>query len=398
MENLLGIVKEKEKEWIELRRRLHACAEVGFFTQKTQEIIKERLEKLGIKAQPIGKAGLVCVLGADKKGDALLLRADMDALPFDEKSGEKFSAKNGCMHACGHDIHTTILLGVAELLKKRETSLPTPVKLLFQPAEEILQGAHDCVENGVLLSPKVNRAAALHVAVGLPLETGSVIVPNAGVSAPAADFFTIKITGKACHGSAPQNGLDALTAGAHILLALQEIIAREISVSTPAVLTVGKMQAGKTGNAIADTAVLEGSLRAFDDSVHSFIKKRVETVAKKIASAFRMRAKITFLGGCPCLINDENMRRDLLKCIGQVFDERLILTQKEFENSDIVKKSGGSEDFAVFSQKVPSIFFSLAAGNSQEGYEYPLHSPKVRFDEKAIAYGVAALASLALNK
>ena len=128
------------------------------------------------------------------------------------------------------------------------------------------------------------------------------------MSAPAADFFKIEIVGKACHGSAPQNGLDALTLGARIVLALQEIIAREISVSTPAVLTVGKMQAGNASNAIADKTVLEGTLRAFDDGVRAFIKKRIQTIVKNLALAFRMKATVTFLGGCPCLINDEKMR------------------------------------------------------------------------------------------
>jgi hippurate hydrolase len=396
MKEILKAAKCMQKELAENRRKIHAYAEVGFGVEQTNAFIKERLERIGLSVKKIGRAGLACVINEKGKGNALLLRADTDALLIKERSGEKFAAKNGCMHACGHDMHAAILLGVARVLKEREHLLKTPVKLLFQPAEEILSGAKDCVEFGVLTEPKVDRAAALHVAINVPFETGTVIVPSVGVSAPAADYFQVQIKGKGCHGSAPQNGIDPLIAAAHILLALQEINARELSAHEPAVLTIGIMKGGDAGNAIAETAVLEGTLRAFDDQVRERIKKRILEMSQQIAKCFRAKAIVRFFSGCPCLVNDEKMRENFLKCVGQVFDERLILRVDDMQGGDLKRKSGGSEDFAVISQKVPSVFFSLAAGEQAKGYREPLHSPKARFDENAMPYGVAALSALAL--
>lgn len=378
------------------RRFLHRQAEVGFELFETGKFVRSKLEEMGYVPVPCGKAGLLVTVGKARGKKALLLRADMDALPVWEKTGLSYAAKNGNMHACGHDLHTAMLLGAARLLKKNEAFLQGEIKLLFQPAEEILEGAKDCIEAGVLEAPEVGGAAMLHVMTAVPFRTGHILLSSAGVTAPAADYFTVEIKGKACHGSTPQNGVDALTAAAYILLALQEIPAREISAASPIVLTVGKMEGGSAGNAIADRAALRGTLRAFDEEVREKAKKRIREIAETVAKTFRAKARVEFGGGCPTLQNDGGM---------VAFTEEKLRFYLGKENvsaaaalpGGVVQRSGGSEDFAYISRKVPSVMLAIAAGNSEEGYVYPLHHPKARFDEEALVYGAAAFACLALE-
>ena len=227
------------------RRWLHKNAETGFDLNKTLLFVKTQLEKAGCAPKPCGRAGLLVSIGTARKNanKTFLLRADMDALPIREETELPFASRNGNMHACGHDMHTAMLLGAATLLKKHEKELCGRVTLLFQPAEELLEGAKDILGSGALDDPKPHAAMMLHVLTDTQLPTGTILLPPPGVSAPAADFFEVRVRGKACHGSAPQNGVDALSAAAHILVALQEVSAREIPAGEGAVLTVGKMQA-----------------------------------------------------------------------------------------------------------------------------------------------------------
>lgn len=234
-----------------------------------------------------------------------------------------------------------------------------------------------------------------HVLTATPLPTGTLIVAQ-GTSAPAADFFRITVKGKSCHGSAPQNGVDALTAAAHIIVALQELSARELSVSNPAVLTVGTCQAGKAGNVIADTAELNGTLRAFDERVRAQVKKRISEISRSIAKAFRTTAKTQYGGGCPTLVNDEKLALFTLETLRKTLGKNYILSAAEIGGA-ITERNGGSEDFAYISQRVPSVMLALAAGEEKDGYGYPLHHPKVRFDERALPVGAAAYAAVAFG-
>ncbi len=393
MEKLLNEAQALKKELIEIRRYLHKNAEVGFALDKTQNYIQKQLENMGITAQKCGKAGITALLGKST-GKTFLLRADMDALPIPERSGELFSAKNGNMHACGHDLHATMLLGAARLLKAQEKTLNGRVKLLFQPAEEILEGAKDVLKSGVLANPKVDGAMMLHVMTGNALPVGTAVVASQGVSAPAADYFTITVQGKGCHGSAPWNGVDALTVGARILLGLQELSARELSPSQTAVLTVGSIKAGSAGNAICDGAELSGTIRAFDEGVREYLKKRMKAIAENTAKAFRARAKITYQGGCPTLVNDGKLSALVYKTAGTV-SSRVYFSADL--TGDAKENSGGSEDFAYISHEVPSVMVALAAGEDKKGYTYPLHHPKVKFDEDVLPIGAALYAYSALE-
>ncbi|MBO7298074.1 MAG: amidohydrolase [Clostridia bacterium] len=393
MENLLKQAKDLQEDLVKIRRDLHECAETGFALTQTLALVRGELKKLGYTPQKCGRAGLIATVGKGAK--CFLLRADMDALKISEKSGERFACKNGNMHACGHDLHTAMLLGATRLLKANEDKLNGQVKLLFQPAEEILEGAKNVLNAGVLKNPKVHAAMALHVATGVELVTGTAVVAS-GVSAPAADYFAIEVQGKGCHGSTPWNGIDALTVAARILLALQEIHARELPLAHSAVLTVGAIEGGKTGNAICDCALLHGTLRAFDEGVREKIKMRVKEIAKKIAKAFGAKAKVVYGGGCPTLLNDKDLSVFALNKARELLGKKSAFSVAELSGGERAK-NGGSEDFAYITHEVPSVMVSLAAGEKGKGYEYPLHHPKVTFDESALCVGAALYAHIAIE-
>ena len=378
-----------EKELIAFRRYLHANAEVGFSMDKTLAFIEEKLRGMGYTPQKCGKAGWVVTVGRGEK--RVLLRADIDGLPIAEKTGLSYACKNGRMHACGHDMHTAMLLGAAKLLKEREEELNGEIRLLFQPAEELLEGAKDCIESGAI--DGVKAACMIHVLTALDLPMSAIIVSSEGVSAPAADFFEIEILGKGCHGSAPWKGVDALTVAARILLGLEEISAREISPASPFVLTVGSVSAGEAQNALSNCAVLRGTLRAFDEETRVFAKRRMEQIAKNTAQAFRARARVRYGGGCPTLVNDGEASRIALSSAKELVGEKLAFTSQQL-GSDVKKNSGGSEDFAYIASKVPSVMIGLVAGSREQGYVYPLHHPKVRFDESVLLLGAELYASV----
>lgn len=305
-EQILQEAKALQEEIKSHRLWLHTHAETGFDLTETKPYVKSALTEMGYAVHECGKAGLVTTVGKPG-GKVLLLRADMDALPIAEEADVDFACKNGRMHACGHDMHTAMLLGAAKILKAHESELGGTVKLMFQPAEEIFEGSKDMIASGVLENPRPDAALMIHVAAGMPLPAGTVVVSAPGVSAPAADYFTIRVHGKGCHGSAPQNGIDPLTAAAHILIALQEIHARELSASDEAVLTIGTFHAGEAGNVIPDTATMGGTIRTYDEKTRAYLKERMTAIAQSIAEAFRASAEVSFGSGCPTLVNDKDL-------------------------------------------------------------------------------------------
>lgn len=387
METILDEAKKLQNELIGHRRYLHEHAEVGFDLPKTYDYIKSTLQSYGYTPKKCGKAGLIATVGR-KSGKTILLRADIDGLPITEKTGLAYACKNGRMHACGHDLHATMLLGTAKLLKAHEKELKGKVKLLFQPAEELLEGAKDVLEGGLLDEPKPDVAVMLHVLTGVPIPTGTAVVASGGVSAPAADFFHIKVQGKGCHGAAPWNGVDALTVASHILLGLQEISARELPAATPAILTVGTVQSEGADNAIADSAILKGTLRSFDEKVRKMVKKRMEQISKNIAKAFRATAETIYNGGCPTLINDEKISLFVEETLKKTLGVEKVFSSNDL-GGDVRANSGGSEDFAYISHKIPSVMVALGAGQQDKGYPYPLHHPKAAFDEGVLWIGSA---------
>ncbi|MDO5383084.1 MAG: M20 family metallopeptidase [Eubacteriales bacterium] len=381
------------------RRFLHTHAETGFNLTETVAYVKKELEEMGYEPMECGKAGLVAIAGGKKEGKVFLIRGDMDALPIKEEADVDFPSENGCMHACGHDMHTSMMLGAARLLKRHEDEIEGTVKLMFQPAEEIFEGSKDMIKSGLLKNPEVDAALMIHVMAGMPFAPGTVIVSSPGVSAPAADYFEIKVKGKGCHGSMPNNGVDPLNAAAHILIALQEIHARELSMSDQAVLTIGTFHGGTAANAIPDSVVMGGSIRTYDEETRSFIKTRMEEIATGVARSFRAEAEITYGSGCPTLINDKDVSLCAEKYVKELLGQGRAFSVAELNAMSGGKssKSAGSEDFAYVSQEVPSIMLALAAGQPEKGYSYPQHHPKVKFDESVLSGGSAVYAYTAMR-
>lgn len=374
---------------------LHTHAETGFDLTETKPYVKSTLTEMGYTVQECGKAGLVTTVGKPG-GKVILLRADMDALPIAEEADVDFACKNGRMHACGHDMHTAMLLGAAKILKAHESELDGMVKLMFQPAEEIFEGSKDMIASGVLENPRPDAALMIHVAAGMPLPAGTVVVSAPDVSAPAADYFTIRVHGKGCHGSAPQNGIDPLTAAAHILIALQEIHARELSASDEAVLTIGTFHAGEAGNVIPDTATMGGTIRTYDEKTRAYLKERMTAIAKNVAEAFRASAEVSFGSGCPTLVNDKDLSEKVTGYLKDLLGVNRAFTTAEL-NGGKPARGGGSEDFAYVSHEVPSLMLALAAGEPSKGYVYPQHHPKVKFDESVLSTGAAVFVDCALQ-
>ena len=397
-EIILSESLELQEKLVEIRRHLHSHPELGFDLQETYQFVHDQLVQMGYAPHKYGKMGLIATVGPTS-GSTILLRADMDSLPIQEETPLDFASSSGCMHACGHDMHTTMLLGAAELLKKHENELKGQVVLCFQPAEELLEGAKDMIEAGVLRDTTPDAALMIHVTVGMPFETGTVVVCDGGVSAPAADYFEIHIQGTGCHGAMPQLGVDPITVASHIVTSLQEIHARELSMFDDAVLTIGSLHAGKAANAIPDTAELSGTMRAYDEEVRNFIKKRMAEIISNIATAFRTEATLEFTSGCPTLLNDATLSRDVTKYMKELLGSQHAFTKNELLShlNNKSTKATGSEDFAYFSHKVPSIMLAIAAGNADTGCNYPLHHPEVTFDESVLSIGSAVYAYNAMR-
>ena len=400
--NLLAQAQADKDLIVNDRRNLHRHPGTGFDIPYSVEYVTKALTEMGYDPQPCGKAGVVALAGGKKPGKVFMIRADMDALPICEESGEEFSSEvPGKMHACGHDNHTAMLLEAARLLKKHEEEICGTIKLDFQPAEEIFLGADDMIQAGVLENPHVDAAMMIHVAAGIPLPAGMVLGNSAGVSMAACDFFDVTVKGKGAHGSAPSAGIDPIVSACTMVQAIQEIQTRELYINDEVVLTVGYFNAGATNNVIPDSAKFGGSLRTFDEEARAQVKERVAEVCEAIGKAFRTEVEVVWGHGCPTLINDA----ELAECIPGYLKEMLgpygCMTvadmAKMAPSGGRTGKAAGSEDFAFITQKVPSYAIFVGAGNPKEGYLYSQHHPKVRFDERCLPVGAAAYAQAALR-
>lgn len=380
MDNLERAIKIND-EVIKHRRYLHENPELGFDLDNTAKYVMEELKKLGYKPKEIIKNGIVCTVG---KGDkTFLLRADMDALPITENSGEKFSSKNiGKMHACGHDSHTAMLLGVAKLLKEKEEELNGTIKLMFQPAEELLLGAEKMVKAGVLENPKVNAAMMVHVYSNVDIGIGYL----KGARYASSNNFQIDIKGKGSHGAQPQNGVDPIVIGANIITAAQTLITREVPYTKSAVLTMGNFIGSGGVNIIPTNVLIEGTTRSYSNDTQKHIKKRLPEIVMGIAKSYRGEAKLNYLCDCPIQVNDENLMDKNLEYIRNLSNGRFNI----FE----IEPATGSEDFAFISSLVPSCALTLGAKVSGEEY-YPLHNSKMKLNEEAFSIGVAVLVECA---
>lgn len=372
-----------QKDLVIWRRQLHRIPEVGMSLPKTSGYVQKKLSEWHIPFEVTANGS--CVTGKlGTEGPCILLRGDMDALPLKEESGEEFASENGCMHACGHDMHTTILLGAAKVLKSHESELNGQIKLLFQPGEEMMEGAKTAIREGVLTNPFVGAAFAMHVTSLAPL--GMITFGKTPLS--SAYGFEITLTGKGGHGSSPEVCVDPITAGVQVHLALQELVARECPFGSEVSLTIGQFNAGDAPNIIPNTAVMKGTLRTFDDQLAEKLIRRITEMSQSIAQAYRVEAEVKTLYQGPVLICADEMNELALSCVkglgldGMVWDKL---------------KGTGSEDFAYIAQKVPSTYFTIGAsvGNPEEWISQ--HNPKVRFNEEILYKAVAIYSTVALT-
>ena len=387
----LNIFSEAEKLYGRMKEYssyLKNNAESGFDLEKTYNYVFDKLTQLGLSPKKCGKCGIYADVYGQKKGGLFLLRADMDALKgIDNENCEKIT------HACGHHLHTSMLLGAAEILKKNSDKLCGAVRLMFQPAEEILEGAKDMISGGVL-EPRPDAAMMIHVLSGVELPCGSVVVSSGGISAPAADFFRINVQGKGTHGALSHQGIDALSVAAYTITALNEIKARELAIDEIAAITVGKLEGAHVANVIPDNVYIEGSTRSFDEKLREKIKERICKISENIALAFRAEAEVSFIRGCPTLKNDERLSKFTFESLREIMGSENVIRSDSVDRPNL---NGGSEDFSYVSQVIPSIMIGVCAGDKKDGYVEPLHHPKVRFDERALVVGAAAYTCVAMN-
>ena len=384
-------------EIIKNRRYLHRNAEVHNELPVTQKYVKEQLIAMGLEPIEISKSSLVVNIKGSKPGKTFLLRADMDALPMKEQVDLPFKSQTENMHACGHDLHTAMLLGAAKILKAHQDEIEGTVKLMFQPAEETLTGAAQMIEGGVLENPKVDAAMMIHVFAGIPAPTGLIFYMATGPASASSDWFDIKIQGKGGHGAVPHMAVDPLVAMSNIHLALGEINAREVDPDKFLVITPCVLQGGTIGNVIPDKAFMQGTIRTFDNDVREFTKKRVKEIAEGIATTYRCTANVEYSRGCPSLINNKEVRDSIVKYTKELIGPQAVLDASVIPGAG-GGRMGGSEDFAFISEKVPSTMLGLAANIvNEDGKSYGQHHPKVQFDEKALPVGAAVYANSALK-
>ena len=377
---------EINPEVIANRRYLHQHPELAFDLDNTVRFVKEKLTEMGYAPADCGDHGVVALAGGRKPGKCILIRADMDALPMKEESGLEFSSlTDSAAHTCGHDTHTAMLLGAAKLLKEMEDEIPGTVKLMFQPAEEMGTGAENMLKAGVLENPHVDASFGIHIFAAVP---AGVLVYGNGPMLSSCDVFEITVKGKGGHGSMPNDTVDPIMVGAHILTALESINSREIAPDSFGVLTVGCFQSGSKFNIIPDTAFMTGTIRTFDSEVREFIKKRLVELAEGTARAYRAEAAVSFPTQS-CAVNTD---KDVARIVGESV-AAAVGAPRVIGN---FKPIAGSEDFGYITSEVPSTFFGLG-GCPTDYPAYPQHSPNIRFNEDAFPVGVAAYVSGAIG-
>ncbi|MGM9521774.1 MAG: M20 family metallopeptidase [Oscillospiraceae bacterium] len=370
------------------RRTLHKYPEVGACLPRTKEYVKNTLSKLGYEPAELCESGIVASITGEDTGRCILLRADMDALKITEQAEVGFRSENGNMHACGHDMHTSMLLGAARLLQKYRGDLKGTVKLVFQPDEEGFTGAKSMLASGVLKDPAPQAAMALHVNSGTP---SGLVLCGSGTFMAGCTLFRITVRGVGCHGAMPETGVDPINIAAHIFLAVQEITSREISAKCPAVVTIGKFSGGQAPNIIPQEAVLEGTIRTFDRELSAQIFSRIKKIAESTAEAFRGSVSVDEISSAPPLINDPELTEQMARFVGELFGEKAVYRMGE--------GGMGSEDFASYTYELPCTYLLLGAGTKEENplYGKPMHNEKVVFNEDILTKGAAMYAYCAIR-
>ena len=370
------------------RRTLHRNPEAGPDLPETAAYVKRRLEEMGYAPRDLAGGVTADITGTDT-GRCVLLRTDMDALRIREATGLEFQSENGAMHACGHDLHTAMLLGAAQLLRQHQSELRGTVRLVFQPDEEGFTGAKAMLAAGILeKAPRPQAAMALHVNSGTP---SGLVLCGRGTFMAGCTLFRVTVKGVGCHGAMPETGVDPINIAAHIYLSLQELIARELAAKTPAVVTVGRFCGGEAPNIIPGDCVMEGTIRTFDRDVTARLMARIGELAENTARAFRGSAQMEELASAPPLKNTPDLVNRMADWAGELLGGQSVYRLDE--------GGMGSEDFASYTYEVPSAYLLLGAGTAAEDPRFgkPMHNACVVFNEAVLPRGAALYAMGALR-
>lgn len=377
-ENILQNIEKNNQWFINTRRELHKIPELDFELPKTVAYVTSLLDEMGLTYKTgVGKSGIVVDIEGKNKDITIALRADMDALPILECGNKEYSSTiSGHMHACGHDVHTAILLGVAKTISENRDSLPCNVRLLFQPAEETTGGALPMIEDGCLEG--VDAIFGLHV--DPTIECGVIGIKYGAYCASSTDVI-IEVEGKSCHGAYPSQGIDAIVATCGIVTNLQSVISRNIDSRDSAVLSFGKIIGGEKENIVAQNVRVSGTLRTLSPEIKNKVKERVKEMVEFTAKGYGATGKVTYRDSYTALINHDEYI-DIVKENGKELLGDSGIYVKTLANM-------GVEDFAYFVEKVPGAFFNLGVGNKKKGIIAPLHNDKFDIDEDSLKIGVA---------
>lgn len=379
-----GLIQELEPDLVAWRRHLHANPELSFEERETADFVVARLVSFGLKPERVAGTGVVARLSGNGFGPVIAVRADLDALPITEQSGADYASRNpGVMHACGHDAHTAILLGVARTLSLMSESWPGEVRLIFQPAEEKLPGgAQAMIAAGAVEG--VATIFGLHVWSDLPVGKAGLCD---GPAMAAADEFQIIVRGKGGHASQPHQGVDAVVVAAQLVLNLQTIVSRRVDPRRPAVISVGMVKAGYAFNVLAPEAVLTGTTRAFDAATRETLRREIGTVVRYTCVMAGAEGEVDFFGAYPPVINHPDATATLRAAAERVLGAGAVVRYEPVM---------GGEDFAYFVERIPGSYIFLGAANPERGMDHPHHHPRFDIDERVLPLGVAILCEAVL--
>lgn len=383
----LKMLVEAEKKWIiDIRRTLHRIPEDGFQEFKTQQVIIDALNEIGIP-YTTEKTWVIGLIEGGHPGDTVALRADMDALPLTEPEGCPFrSEHDGMMHACGHDAHVAMALGAAKVLYGLRDQLHGKVKLLIQPAEETVGGAEPMVKAGAMENPHVDRVYGIHVMPHLPVGK---IETRAGTLNASTDSVKINIHGKAGHGAYPDLGTDAIVCAAQVISALQTVVSRNVSPLQSAVLTIGMIEGGTAQNIICDEVCLRGTLRTANSELRAMMKERITSIACNVAAGMGCKAEVDIVPGYAALVNNDTEAARVKRVAARLFGAENVV--------DKPAPSMGGEDFSFFSDCAPGAFFHVGCVHPDWMPAPPLHSKDFRIDEECLMIGTLMHVALVLD-
>ena len=381
--DFLTDAEELRDELIERRRDFHRYPELAFQEHRTAGIVADELNQLGLEVQTgVGQTGVVGILEGASDGPTVLYRADMDALPIqEENSAEYVSQAAGKMHACGHDGHTAIALGIAKVLSKRRDNLGGRVKFVFQPAEEVGGGASSMIADGVLESPAPDYTLGIHL--WNDLEVGAISVVS-GPTMSGAGVFEITVTGKGGHGAMPHQTADPIVCSAQLILALQTIVSRNVDPLDLVVITVGTLEAGSARNIIPQTVKLTGSFRLFREETRELVKTRIQAVADGVAGAMGCRADVDFGLGIGAVVNDAAVA-ERARAVFARYDQAVSVVDKPWM---------ASEDVGLLMQRNPSAYLLVGSANCKRGLDFPHHHPQFDIDEDVLPLSVGLMSAL----